>query len=74
MEKKIRADQKGNGSRLPYGWNKGDTCVMITNKAKKNRSEYIVENYDGEDFCVRSHTGLYHRYLHGECFIHGKKQ
>ena len=30
MEKKIRTDQSGDGSRLPYGWNKGDTCVMIT--------------------------------------------
>ena len=35
MEKKIRTDQSGDGSRLPYGWNKGDTCVMITNKTKK---------------------------------------
>ena len=46
MEKKIHTDQSGDGSRLPYGWNKGDTCVMITNKAKKSTSEYIVENYD----------------------------
>ena len=22
-------------SGFPYGWNKGDTCVMITNKTKK---------------------------------------
>ena len=22
-------------SAFPYGWNKGDTCVMITNKTKK---------------------------------------
>ena len=41
MEKKIRTDQSGDGSRLPYGWNKGDTCVMITNKAKKSTSEYM---------------------------------
>lgn len=40
---------------------KGDTCVMITNKAKKSTSEYIVESYDGVYFGVRSHTGLYHR-------------
>ena len=60
MEKKIRTDQSGDGSRLPYGWNKGDTCVMITNKAKKSTSEYIVENYDGVYFGVRSHTGVYY--------------
>ena len=46
---------------FPYGWNKGDTCVMITNKAKRSTSEYIVESYDGVYFGIRSHTGLYHR-------------
>ena len=46
---------------FPYGWRKGDTCVIITNKAKKSTSEYIVESYDGVYFGVRSHTGLYHR-------------
>ena len=29
-EKKLKED-----SGFPYGWNKGDTCVMITNKKKK---------------------------------------
>lgn len=61
MEKKICTDQIRDGSRLPYGWNRGDTCVMITNKAKKGTCEYIVESYDGKYFGVRSHTGLYHR-------------
>lgn len=28
-EKKLKED-----SGFPYGWNKGDTCVMITNKTK----------------------------------------
>ena len=69
MEKKIRTDQSGDGSRLPYGWNKGDTCVMITNKAKKSTSEYIVENL--EFVAIRD---CIIGYLHGECFIHGKKQ
>ena len=44
---------------FPYGWNKGDTCVMITNKAKRSTSEYIVESYDGVYFGIRSHTGLF---------------
>lgn len=48
-------------AELPYGWHKGDTCVIITNKAKRNTSEYTVESYDGVYFGVRSHTGLYHR-------------
>lgn len=46
---------------FPYGWHKGDICVMITNKAIKSTSEYIVESYDGVYFGVHSHTGLYHR-------------
>ncbi|MFR5567185.1 MAG: hypothetical protein ACLTK5_13970 [Clostridium sp.] len=29
-EKKLKEDL-----RFHYGWNKGDTCVMITNKTKK---------------------------------------
>lgn len=61
MEKKICTDQIRDGSRLPYGWNRGDTCVMITNKAKKSTCGYTVENYDGVYFGVRSHTGLYYR-------------
>ena len=61
MEKKICTDQIRDGSRLPYGWNRGDTCVMITSKAKKSTCEYTVENYDGVYFGVRSHTGLYYR-------------
>lgn len=55
-EKKLKED-----SGFPYGWNKGDTCVMITNKTKKSTCEYTVESYDGRYFGVRSHTGLYHR-------------
>ena len=55
-EKKLIED-----SGFPYGWNKGDTCVMITNKTKKSTCEYTVESYDGRYFGVRSHTGLYHR-------------
>ena len=41
-EKKLKED-----SGFPYGWNKGDTCVMITNKTKKSTCEYTVESYDG---------------------------
>ena len=55
-EKKLKEDL-----RFHYGWNKGDTCVMITNKTKKSTCEYTVESYDGRYFGVRSHTGLYHR-------------
>ena len=40
-EKKLKED-----SGFPYGWNKGDTCVMITNKTKKSTCEYTVESYD----------------------------
>ena len=61
MRTEYRDDPTVDTADLPYGWHKGDTCVMITNKAKKSTSEYIVESYDGVYFGVRSHTGLYHR-------------
>ena len=61
MTTEYRNDPTVDTADLPYGWHKGDTCVMITNKAKKSTSEYIVESYDGVYFGVRSHTGLYHR-------------
>ena len=61
MRTEYRNDPTVDTADLPYGWHKGDTCVMITNKAKKSTSEYIVESYDGVYFGVRSHTGLYHR-------------
>ena len=61
MKNEIQDNQTTKTMNFPYGWSKGDICVMITNKAKKSTSEYIVENYDGVYFGVRSHTGLYHR-------------
>ena len=61
MENEIQNNQTTEIMDFPYGWNKGDTCVLVTNKAKKSTCEYIVESYDGKYFGVRSHTGLYHR-------------
>lgn len=61
MEKEFHMSRNEKNRDLSYGWSKGDTCIMITNKAKKRTCEYIVESYDGEYFGVRSHTGLYHR-------------
>ena len=61
MEKEFHTSRNEKNTDLPYGWSKGDTCVMITNKAKKSTCEYIVESYDGKYFGIRSHTGLYHR-------------
>ena len=61
MKNEIRDNQTTETMNFPYGWNKGDICVLITNKAKKSTCEYIVESYDGKYFGVRSHTGLYHR-------------
>ena len=61
MKNEIQDKQTTKTMNFPYGWSKGDTCVMVTNKAKKSTSEYIVESYDGKYFGVRSHTGLYYR-------------
>ena len=57
----MKAERQEQDFDFPYGWNRGDTCVMITNKAKKSTCEYTVESYDGRYFGVRSHTGLFHR-------------
>mgnify|MGYP000063770930 FL=1 len=65
MRTEYRDDPTVDTADLPYGWHKGDTCVMITNKAKKSTSEYIVESYDGVYFGVRSHTGYITGYLRG---------
>lgn len=59
---------------FPYGWNKGDTCVMIINKAKKSTCEYTVESYDGRYFGVRSHTGLFIEPLRKDYSIQRKKR
>ena len=71
MRTEYRDDPTVDTADLPYGWHKGDTCVMITNKAKKSTSEYIVESYDGVYFGVRSHTGLSSHpcHNHGEGYI-----
>ena len=61
MKNEIQDNQTTETINFLYGWSKGDTCVMITNKAKKSICEYIVESYDGKYFGVRSHTGLYHQ-------------
>ena len=61
MMNEMQDNQTTETRNFPYGWKKGDTCVLITNKEKKNTCEYIVESYDGKYFGVRSHTGLYHR-------------
>ena len=62
-EKKLKED-----SGFPYGWNKGDTCVMITNKTKKSTCEYTVESYDEVilDFIIEFHRG--------ECFVQGRRR
>ena len=35
MRTEYRDDPTVDTADLPYGWHKGDTCVMITNKAKR---------------------------------------
>lgn len=61
MSERIKEEENRQFSDFPCGWNKGDTCVMITNKARKSTCEYTIESYDGRYFGVLSRTGLYHR-------------
>ncbi len=41
-------------------WQIGDTCVMVTNKAKGYTSEFTVESFDGKYYGIR-HGAYYHR-------------
>ena len=46
---------------FPGGWRKGDTCCLITNRAKRTAALYTVESFDGRYFGVRGNSGLFHR-------------
>lgn len=46
---------------FPGGWCKGDTCYLITSKARKTTLAYTVESFDGRYFGIRGNTGMYHR-------------
>ena len=35
MEKEFHTSRNEKSTDFPYGWSKGDICVMITNKAKR---------------------------------------
>ncbi len=41
-------------------WKPGDTCVMVTNKAKGYTTEFTVESFDGKYYGIR-HGAYYHR-------------
>lgn len=47
-------------AKFPGGWKKGDTCYLITNKAKRYALPHTVESFDGTYFGVRGNTGLFH--------------
>lgn len=53
---------------FPNGWCEGDTCYLITNKAKRYSQPYTVECFDGTYFGVRGRTGLYYRVSPGRMF------
>lgn len=41
-------------------WKPGDTCVVITNKKKRQTAEYRIITPNGEYFFVESKTGTKH--------------
>ncbi len=53
---------------FPGGWRKGDTCYLITNKAKQIAIAHTVESFDGRYFGVRGSSGLFHRVSPGRMF------
>jgi len=59
-DKQVQEMKLCDVATFPGGWHKGDTCFLITNKAKKYALEHTVESFDGTYFGVRGHTGLFH--------------
>lgn len=53
---------------FPGGWRRGDTCYLITNKAKRTSLAHTVESFDGRYFGVRGNSGLFHRVSPGRMF------
>ncbi len=53
---------------FPDGWHAGDTCYLITNKAKRLAAAHTVESFDGRYFGVRGNSGLFHRVSPGRMF------
>ena len=53
---------------FPGGWRKGDTCYLITNRAKRITVAHTVESFDGRYFGVRGNSGLFHRVSPGRMF------
>lgn len=58
---------------FPGGWRKGDTCYLITNRAKRTAAPHTVESFDGRYFGVRGNSGLFHRASPSRMF-HSKEE
>ena len=57
---------------FPGGWREGDTCYLITSRAKGTAAAHTVESFDGRYFGVRGHSGLFHHVSPGRMF-HSKE-
>lgn len=64
MKNEIQDNRTTEITDFPYGWNKGDTCIIITNKAKKSTYGYIVElvkqAQQKEEHILKEHAGIVH--------------
>lgn len=53
---------------FPGGWRKGDTCDLITSRAKRTAAAHTVESFDGRYFGVCENSGLFHHVSPGRMF------
>jgi hypothetical protein len=53
---------------FPGGWRKGDTCYLITSRARRIAAAHTVESFDGRYFGVRGNSGLFHHVSPGRMF------
>ncbi len=53
---------------FPGGWRKGETCYLITNRARRTSAAHTIESFDGRYFGVRGNSGLFHRVSPGRMF------
>lgn len=65
MRTEYRDDPTVDTADLPYGWHKGDTCVMITNKAKRALPNILWKAMTGYILASEAILGYITGYLRG---------
>lgn len=56
------------GGTLPGGWQKGDTCFLLTHKKKGLTNQYTMRGYDGRYFELTDRAQNFYRVSTGRMF------